>query len=57
MRCDICNKELGADGRPVDYCEWQQGGCPHQKQKLDVAGHLVIVGMYTLLFLIIWLAI
>jgi len=35
MRCDICDKELGNDGRPVSYCEWQQGRCPHQKKAFD----------------------
>jgi len=35
MRCDICSKELGADGRPVTYCDWQQGRCPHQKHRFD----------------------
>ena len=35
MRCDICSKELGADGRPSTYCDWQQGRCPHQKHAFD----------------------
>lgn len=35
MKCDICDKELGIDNRPVSYCEWQQGRCPHQKKAFD----------------------
>jgi len=35
MRCDICEKELGADGRPGTYCDWQQGRCPNQKHAFD----------------------
>jgi hypothetical protein len=35
MRCDICNKELGSDGRPATYCDWQQGRCPNQKHEFD----------------------
>ncbi len=35
MKCEICDKELGIDGRPVSYCEWQQGRCPHQKKAFD----------------------
>ena len=35
MRCDICKQELGVDGRPVSYCDWQQGRCPHQKRAFD----------------------
>jgi len=35
MRCDICDKELGIDGRPTVYCDWQQGRCPYQKHNFD----------------------
>jgi hypothetical protein len=35
MKCDICDKELGIDSRPVSYCAWQQGRCPHQKKAFD----------------------
>jgi len=35
MRCDICDKQLGIDGRPTAYCDWQQGRCPHQKKAFD----------------------
>jgi hypothetical protein len=59
MRCKVhgCNRQLDHDGRPVEYCDYQQGGCPMQKQKLDATGHAVIIGMFTLLFFIIWLTI
>jgi hypothetical protein len=57
MRCDICKQELGPDGRPNSFCEWQQGRCPHQKEKLDKVGYAVVIGMFTLLFFIIWLTI
>lgn len=55
MKCDICNEKLDKNGRPFHYCEWQQGRCPHQKHKLDSVGYAVITGMFTLLFVIIWL--
>ena len=35
MRCDICKKELDDLGRPVAYCDWQQGRCPNQKHTFD----------------------
>jgi hypothetical protein len=57
MRCDICNSELGNDGRPVSYCEWQQGRCPNQKHafdwnnKFDRFTALVLVPIMLILFL------
>ena len=61
MNCNICNKELGTDGRPVEYCDYQQGGCPNQKHafdwnnKFDRFSALVIIpAMFALLFLVIY---
>ena len=37
MRCKVdgCNRQLDENGYPVEYCEWQQGRCPHQKHAFD----------------------
>jgi hypothetical protein len=59
MRCDICEKELGVDKRPVSYCEWQQGRCPNQKHtfdwnnKFDKFSVLVLVPLMLLFFSIV----
>lgn len=59
MKCKVegCNKQLDHMGVPVEYCDYQQGRCPMQKQKLDTVGYVVIGCMFITLFLIIWLTI
>jgi len=55
MKCGICGDNLGTDNRPLKYCEWQQGRCPHQKQSMTILGHIFLTGIFTFLFLLIWL--
>ena len=61
MRCDICNKELGIDKRPVEYCDYQQGRCPNQKHAFDwnnkfdrFAALVIVPGMFVVLFLVLY---
>ncbi len=37
MKCIVkdCNNKLDNRGYPVEYCDWQQGRCPHQKKAFD----------------------
>lgn len=37
MKCKVdgCDKQLDSNGRPVEYCDYQQGGCPMQKKAFD----------------------
>lgn len=58
-KCSVfeCHNKLDKNGHPIEYCDWQQGRCPMQKQKLDTIGYVVIGLMFTLLFGIIWLTI
>jgi hypothetical protein len=57
MRCPVedCTKKLDDRGRPLEFCDYQQGRCPMQKHTLDVVGVAVIIGMFTMLGLVIWL--
>ena len=59
MQCPVhgCRQVLGDDGRPLEYCDWQQGRCPMQKHKLDLVGSLTLVAMFVMLGLVIWLTI
>lgn len=59
MKCKVegCNRQLDHHGYPVEYCDYQQGGCPMQKKNLDTVGYIVLAGMYLLLFLILWFTI
>ena len=52
-----CERQLDENGYPLEYCDWQQGRCPMQKQKLDTIGYIVIAVMFALLFGVIWLTI
>lgn len=63
MRCDICNKELGIDKRPVEYCDYQQGRCPHQKHAFDwnnkfdrFLSFSIMAGLFFTLFFIIYIS-
>lgn len=59
MKCDICDKDLGVDNRPVSYCEWQQGRCPNQKHafdwnnKFDRFTALVLVPIMVIVFCVV----
>jgi hypothetical protein len=57
VRCKVegCNRQLDEYGYPVEFCDWQQGRCPMQKQKLDTVGYIVITFMFITLFIILWL--
>jgi hypothetical protein len=55
MKCEICGDTLDDNGRPLKYCEWQQGRCPKQKHKPDAVAYVAIILMYFLLFMIMWL--
>jgi hypothetical protein len=37
MKCKVggCDKQLDEYGWPIEYCEYQQGRCPHKKAKLS----------------------
>lgn len=56
LKCEVhgCKRQLDHNGVPVEYCDYQQGGCPMQKQKLDLLGHIVIGVMFMMLFGILW---
>ena len=58
-QCSVigCKNKLDKNGKPIAYCDWQQGRCPMQKKKFDIIGYVVITFMFILLFLIIWLTI
>lgn len=53
MRCNICDKELDKDRRPVVYCDWQQGRCPNQKEKLSPMGYFTITSIFVIFFIVI----
>lgn len=63
MKCRVegCNKQLDNMGVPVEYCDYQQGGCPMQKKafdwnnKFDRFSALVLVPlMFLILFMVIY---
>jgi hypothetical protein len=40
-----CNNKLDETGRPVEYCDWQQGRCPMQKRAVNKYEIWLILGM------------
>lgn len=56
MRCKVhgCNRQLDEHGVPVEYCDWQQGRCPMQKQTLSTFWHYVLGFVLILLLLVLW---
>lgn len=63
MECKVlgCKNKLDSDGVPIEYCEYQQGGCPMQKKafdwnnKFDRFAALVLVPlMFVFLFVVIY---
>jgi len=56
-KCKVigCDKKLDENDRPIDYCDWQQGRCPMQKEKLDTTGRIVITFMFITLLITLWL--
>ena len=63
MECKVlgCKNKLDSDGVPIEYCEYQQGGCPMQKKafdwnnKFDKFAALVLVPlMFVFLFVVIY---
>jgi len=51
---DGCNRQLDHNGYPVEYCDYQQGRCPMQKEQLSFKGHLFLGSIFILMGLIIW---
>jgi hypothetical protein len=57
MKCKVggCNKQLDEYGWPIEYCEYQQGRCPHKKAKLSVDGYFFVGIIFILVGLFSWL--
>lgn len=49
-----CERQLDENGYPLEYCDWQQGRCPMQKQKVTFEGTAFFTLIFILLFIIIW---
>lgn len=57
IKCKVigCTHKLDDHGKPIEFCEYQQGRCPMQKEKLDTVGRIVITSMFTTLLILLWL--
>jgi hypothetical protein len=55
-RCPVegCSRQLDEFGRPVEFCEYQQGACPQQKLRLALWMELAITLAFMGLFGVIW---
>jgi len=38
-KCTLCGKTIGEQ-----YCDWQQGRCPHRKRRKPVRGEYIFFG-------------
>lgn len=49
-----CKRQLDENGYPVEYCDYQQGRCPMQKEQLSVTGMLILGFIFLILGSFIW---
>jgi hypothetical protein len=60
VKCPVpgCRKKLDSHNLPIEYCDFQQGRCPmYPKPDIDLKSALFFIGIFLLLFVIIWLTI
>jgi hypothetical protein len=60
VKCPVrgCRKKLDSDNLPIEYCDFQQGRCPmYPKSDIDFKSATFFIGIFLLLFVIIWLTI
>ena len=60
MKCVVrgCTKKLDVNGFPLEYCDYQQGRCPMQRQNRDlpnwVAAAILVIGIAVAVAVSLW---